>query len=128
MSDPIPAGWTEVERPPPIVGKYDPRPPTIFEHAERGVAVHVLPDATRPTGAGVGGDAWRVGLVRGSATAFEAVEPVAEAVESRERALALARQVMRAVVQQPELPLGELATRIRRQADPRGPRGETAPS
>ena len=66
----------------------------------------------------MGGDAWRVGLVRGSATAFE----------GRERALALARQVMRAVVRHPGLPLGELATRVRRQANPSGLRAETAPS
>lgn len=123
MTDPIPASWTERERAPHVVGKYDPRRPTIFEHAERDLAVHVLPDATRPTSEA---DVWRVGLVRGSATRFEAVEPVAEAVEGRDRALALARRVMRACTHHSDLPLAELARRIRQQADPMGVRTDRA--
>jgi hypothetical protein len=127
MTHTTPAGWTEVERPPHVVGKYDPRRPTLFEHGERRLAVHVLPDTTRPTGpGGEGGDHWRVGLVRGSATGFEAVEPVAEAVAGRDRALALARRVMRAVTHHSELPLAELATRIRQQAAPTGGRAGRA--
>ncbi|WP_276259341.1 hypothetical protein [Haloglomus litoreum] len=117
MTDPAPEAWTEVERPPHVVGKYDPRQPTLFEHGGRDLAVHVLPDATRPTGTGVeGADTWRVGLVRGSATEFQAVEPVAEAVEGRDRALTLARRVMRACTRSPELSLsgsGDTRTRWR---------------
>jgi hypothetical protein len=124
MTDPVPDGWTEVERPPHVVAKYDPRRPTLFEHPGRDLAIHVLPDATRPTGtsAAAGGDApgdrWRVGLVRGSVTAFETVEPVAESIAGRDRALALARRMMRACSHHSDMPLPELATRIRQQADP----------
>jgi hypothetical protein len=88
---PSPATWTEVESPPHIVTKYDPHEPTLFEHDEDDVAVHVLPVGTSSPH---DEERWRVGFVRGGRTEMEAVEPIATDVPDRESALHLARDAM----------------------------------
>ncbi|MFB6117788.1 hypothetical protein [Halosegnis sp.] len=89
-SHPAPTGWREVERPPAIVVKYDPREPTLFEHDEDPVAVHVLPETT----AADSDNRWRVGLVRGGKTNFVASEPIRTGLSDRAAALSLAEQFM----------------------------------
>ena len=91
-SHPAPAGWTEIERQPEIVEKYNPREPTLFEHdGKEPIAVHVLPETQNVRDQR---ERWRVGVVHGGKTNFEGREPIRTGIPDRQGALALAAEFM----------------------------------
>jgi len=91
-SHPAPAGWTEIEQPPEIIEKYNPREPTLFEHDDgEPVAVHVLPETQNIHDRQ---ERWRVGVVHGGKTNFEGREPIRTGIPDRQRALTLAEEFM----------------------------------
>jgi hypothetical protein len=87
----LPEHWTEVTNPDYIVEKYDPRAPTLFEHGERDIGVHILPDEPNTPHADT--DRWRLGFVRGNRDDLEAAEPIVHA-DSREAAFHAAHVFM----------------------------------
>ncbi|PSP56434.1 hypothetical protein BRC72_12270 [Halobacteriales archaeon QH_7_66_36] len=88
---PAPVGWTEIESPPAIVAKYDPREPTLFEHGPDLIAVHVLPETQHVRRRD---DRWRVGVVHGGGENFEGSEPIRTNLDDRPAALSLAESFM----------------------------------
>jgi len=70
----VPGGWAEVSNPDFIVEKYDPRAPTLFEHDEREIGVHILP--AEPNVAHSDTYRWRLGFVKGNRDNLEKAEPI----------------------------------------------------
>lgn len=91
-SHPAPTGWSEIEQPPEIVEKYNPRDPTLFEYdGAEPIAVHVLPETQNIHDRE---ERWRVGLVHGGKTNFEGAEPIRTGIADRSGALAVAEEFM----------------------------------
>lgn len=89
---PAPTGWTEIEQPPEIIEKYNPRDPTLFEYGgEEPVAVHVLPETQNVHDRE---ERWRVGVVHGRRTNFEGAEPIRTGIADRSGALEVAETFM----------------------------------
>ena len=89
---PSPTGWSEVEQPPEIIEKYNPRDPTLFEYdGEEPIAVHVLPETQNVHDRS---EQWRVGVVHGGKTNFEGTDPIRTGIADRSGALAVAEEFM----------------------------------
>lgn len=108
--EPAPEGWEELERVPEIVEKYRGRDPTIFEHEDGDVGVHVVP--YEPNEAHGDLHNWRVGIVGGGAHNPTTIETVEE-IHGRSDALKRAREVMRELNEVGvEEPAADLATAV----------------